>query len=81
VQTTFPTIKLPDVTDYERGTLRNIRASASAMAGIKYGYLLTLIRKSRQSGTALYAGTVPAHVKADRRRKNKAARAARRAAR
>jgi hypothetical protein len=81
VQTTFPTIKLPDVTPDERAALRGIRANGAAMAGIKYGYLLTLIRKSRQSGTALYAGTVPAHVKAGRRRKNKAARAARRAAR
>ena len=81
MQTTFPTIKLPDVTPEERATLRGIRANGAAMAGIKYGYLLTLLHKSRRTGTALYGGTVPAATKADRRRRNKAARAARRAAR
>ena len=33
------------------------------------------------TGKHVYGGTVPGHVKADRRRKNKAARVARRAAR
>lgn len=43
----------------------------------RLGLLLTLNR----SGKHIYEGTVPAHVKAKRRAKNKAARAARKAAR
>lgn len=43
----------------------------------RLGLLLALNR----SGKHIYEGTVPAHVKAKRRAKNKAARAARKAAR
>lgn len=43
--------------------------------------LLALRDKRAQAGATIYAGTVPAHVKARRRAANKRARVARRAAR
>lgn len=77
---TFPTITLPDVTDEERAELAAIHESHDAGQLVKFNGLMALMFKARK-GATLYAGSVPAATKATRRRRNKAARIARRAAR
>lgn len=44
-------------------------------------YGLAILLGMNQTGRHIYAGTVPGHVKAQRRRRDKAARRARRASR
>jgi hypothetical protein len=81
VTTMFPKVQLADVTEEQRAALQAIHASDAEHKRIKFAALMTLIRKSRLTGTALYGGTVPAATKARRRAANKAARIARRAGR
>lgn len=81
MQTTFPKIQLSDVSPDERAALVAIHESDAAHKRLKFSALMTLIRKSRATRTPLYAGTVPSATVAARRRRNKAARVARRAAR
>lgn len=73
MDTTFPRIELPGVTQDQRAEVESLmRKSEQARAfTLRYAVAMSVL------GKAVYHGTVPADVKARRRAANKVARASR----
>ncbi|MFC0623809.1 hypothetical protein [Kribbella deserti] len=71
----FPMVQLPGVNAEERDALTEIHDAHRAKQDHRFAFLTALVARGRTG--SLYSGTVPAWVKAARRRTGKAQRTAR----